>query len=187
MSQKEREAVTVQLLHTALEDIFYSVPEMPNARMEPLLEPYIDAFDLTLMLVAEQLIAPPKTVQAERVYVSSGGLGAPIAKKSETVAVLRSTQYLIGLAFEDCYNQFVDNIATLIESSLKVAKHPYNRYATVKLEPHVTHRGQIQQLELQIGEDIRFIHYRKCFPNKRYRPDGVDRSHCLDGIPPDLE
>ncbi|QVW55194.1 hypothetical protein pEaSNUABM29_00150 [Erwinia phage pEa_SNUABM_29] len=187
MSQKEREAVTVQLLHTALEDIFYSVPEMPNARLEPLLEPYTDAFDLTMMLVADQLILPPKMVETQRTYVSSEGLGAPISKERQTVAVLRSTQYLIGLAFEDCYNAFVDNVAALVENSLKTAKHPYNRYATVKLEPHVTHRGQIQQLELQIGEDIRFIHYRQCFPNKRYRPNGVDRSHRLDRLPEDSE
>ncbi|EPJ2512022.1 hypothetical protein ACTGOH_004983, partial [Salmonella enterica subsp. enterica serovar Bareilly] len=67
--------LTVQLLHTALEDIFYSVPEMPNARMEPLLEPYTDAFNLTMMLVADQIILPPKTVPVERTHVSSGGLG----------------------------------------------------------------------------------------------------------------
>ncbi|MCT7476135.1 hypothetical protein N5V81_14215 [Escherichia coli] len=50
MSQKEREMLTVQLLHTALEDIFYSVPEMPNARMEPLLEPYTGLLISLMML-----------------------------------------------------------------------------------------------------------------------------------------
>ena len=187
MSQKEREMLTVQLLHTALEDIFYSVPEMPTARMEPLLEPYTDAFNLTMMLVADQIILPPKTVPVERTHVSSGGLGTPVNKTKETVAILRSTEYLIGLAFEDCYNSFLDSIHALVENAVKAAKHPFNRYATIKLEPHITRRGQVQSLELQIGEDIRFIHYRQCFPNKRYRPSGTDRSHCLDGIRQDIE
>lgn len=187
MNQKERELLTVQLLHTALEDIFYSVPEMPNARLGPLLEPYTDAFSLTMMLVADQVLTPPKMLPVERTYVTPEGLGAPVNRCKETVAVLRSTEYLIGLAFEDCYLSFVDTVYALVENAVKATNNPFNRYATIKLEPLITHRGQVESLELQIGEDIRFIHYRQCFPHKRYRPVGVDRSHCLDGVRPDIE
>ncbi|ANZ50450.1 hypothetical protein STRATTON_25 [Erwinia phage vB_EamM_Stratton] len=188
MTPQEKQTVTVQLLHTALEDIFYSIPSEPNCRLSDHLEPFVDCFELTMALVADQIIAPPKRIQRNTLIVSNGGLGAsPVGRRSQEVAVLKPASYLLGIAFEPCYDVFLNEVEGVVRAAFEAAKQPYNRYATVEVEPHLTPRGQVATLELKIGEDIRFIHYRKSFPNKRYRPHDAHRSHREQGVSEDFE
>ncbi|ANZ48040.1 hypothetical protein ASESINO_27 [Erwinia phage vB_EamM_Asesino] len=188
MTPQEKQTVTVQLLHTALEDIFYSIPEQPNCRLPDHLEPFVDAFDLSMALVADQLIAPPKRIQRRTMMVSHDGLGSsPMGYNRQEVAVLKPTRYLLGIAFEPCYDVFLDEVENVIKAAFIAAKQPFNRYATVEVEPHLTPRGQVASLELKIGEDIRFIHYRKSFPNKRYRPHDAHRPYREQGVSEDFE
>ncbi|MUY36941.1 hypothetical protein GLN57_24825 [Shigella flexneri 2a] len=176
MTVKEKQAVTVQLIHTALEDIFHSIPRMPNSRLPDFLDQFTDAYTLTNLLVADGRVKPPKTVKCRQVLVHRSAFGEVATEQEREVCVLRSKTYLLGLAFDDCYDCLLCEVESLVREGFEAVGEVFNPYLTVEIEPHLTPRGQIAMMELRLGEDIRFIHYRNCFPDKRYDPDYLTRS-----------
>lgn len=177
MTVKEKQAVTVQLIHTALEDIFYSIPRMPNTRLPDFLEDYTDSFVLTNLLVNSGKMSPPKTIQTRRLRIEQTVFGeTPVGFEKREVCVLRPKSYLLGLAFDDCYDVLLCEVEQLVKQGFEAVNQPFNPYLTVEIEPHLTPRGQIAMMELRVGEDIRFVHYRNCFPEKRYDPNHPTRT-----------
>lgn len=176
MTVKEKQAVTVQLIHTALEDIFHSIPRMPNSRLPDFLDQFTDAYTLTNLLVADGRVKPPKTVKCRQVLVHRSAFGEVATEQEREVCVLRSKTYLLGLVFDDCYDCLLCEVESLVREGFEAVGEVFNPYLTVEIEPHLTPRGQIAMMELRLGEDIRFIHYRNCFPDKRYDPDYLTRS-----------
>lgn len=177
----KKQEVTVQLLHTALEHIFLSIPEMPNAQLSDHLEAFIDQPLLHTLLQKDGVVDAPEVILTQSKLVTETVLGADY-QGTQTVehTVYESPRELIYGAFEQSFIDFTNHIERLLMIGHQQMNKRLNRYAKVEMLPHLTPHGRIVSLELSFGEDIRHIHYRECFPTGRYAPDVRDDDKFCD-------
>lgn len=170
IDEPRKQEVTVQLLHTALEEIFYSIEEMPNAQLTDHLEPYIDRPMMHNLLQKNGILGEPEVIRSMSKVVTDTILGKDyLGSKVVEHVVYESPSALITAAFEQIFHDFVSGIERLLKTSFRQMNKRLNRYAVVEMVPHISHNSRIVSLELVIGEDIRHIHYRQCFPTGRYK------------------
>ncbi|ANZ48314.1 hypothetical protein BIZ78_gp261 [Erwinia phage vB_EamM_Caitlin] len=172
VDELKKQELTVQLLHTALEHIFLSIPEMPNAQLSDHLEPFIDRPLLHKLLQEQGVVEEPEVIMSQAKLVSETILGTDYqGTKMIEHTVYESPRELIYGAFEQCFIDFTNHIERILITGFHQMGKRLNRYAVVSLLPHLTPHGRIVSLELSFGEDIRHIHYRESFPSGRYSPN----------------
>lgn len=177
----KKQELTVQLLHTALEHIFLSIPEMPNAQLSDHLEPYIDRPLLHKLLQQAGVVEEPEVIISQAKVVTETLIGSDYhGTKMVEHTVYESPRELIYGAFEQCFIDFTNRIERLLITGHQQMNKRLNRYAKVEMQPHLTPHGRIVSLELSFGEDIRHIHYRECFPAGRYIPNVRDDDKLRD-------
>lgn len=187
MTQPQMEEVTMQMLHTALEDIFLSVEEMPNARLCDHLEPYLNVKLLHEMLHKEGRIDAPDPVRS----ISRIVLTTPIGTDAIDRRLVEQTEYaspslLLDMAFDPMYRKFVEELEESIVNSLRVLNRKFNPYAIVELTPLLLHT-RILSLELSIGDDIRHVYFEQQFPSGRYCSNNNDKLRDEQSVCEDTE
>ncbi|QXO09446.1 hypothetical protein pEaSNUABM11_00022 [Erwinia phage pEa_SNUABM_11] len=179
MTERDRQKLTVQFLHTALEDIFLSIEEMPNARYEDHLAPFVNQKMLNDYLVTYGLIEPAETIVTSTMVTRETIIGiTPLAKVEQERQVLESTETLTQLAWDREFGKFRDAVEKMIVHACRQLKTRFNPYATVTLLPLLGRNARIVTLELTLGEDIRHSYYRKQFPGGRYRSNDDEPQVC---------
>lgn len=172
IDELNKQGVTVQLLHTALEHIFLSIPEMPNAQLNDHLEPFIDVPLLHSLLQKDGVVGEPEVIYSHAKVVTETIVGSDYhGSKLMEHTVYESPRELIYGAFEQCFIDFTAHIEEILTTGFRQMNKRLNRYAVVEMVPHITPQGRIVTLELTFGEDIRHVHYRECFPAGRYIPN----------------
>lgn len=173
--------MTVQLLHSALEEIFLSIEEMPNAQLTDHLEPYINRPLLHKLLQQNGILEEPEIIRGTSRVVTETLIGTDYQGTRATEHVVyESPSVLIGAAFEQTFYDFIAVVEELLKTGFRQMNKRLNPYATVQMVPHLSVQSRIVSLELQFGEDIRLIHYRKCFPTGRYKSDVRDHDPVCD-------
>lgn len=183
LTEGERQKLTLQFLHTALEDIFLSIPIMKNANFEDLLAPFANQEQLNAYLVTYGVVEPPEMLVTKTMTTQESILGVtPTGQVERQRAVLMSTECLVQLAFDDMFLAFRDGVERLIRSACRRLELRFNPYATVTLNPLISRNGRLLTLELILGEDIRHIHFRKAFPGGRYREGHESEVRDVQGL-----
>lgn len=191
MTELQKQEVTVQLLHTALEEIFFSIEVMPNAQLDDHLSPYVDKAMLHSLLAKHNVIEPPEVIHTiSRMVQETFGTHMDIlGNKMREQTVYETAAILIDAAFSEVFAEFIGEVEDLLEMGVASTGRSLNRYSTVELRPHCTPAGRIVSLELNLGEDIRHIYFSQQFPDGRYsstRPHDDDSVRDVQSVPRDI-
>ncbi|QVW56162.1 hypothetical protein pEaSNUABM6_00026 [Erwinia phage pEa_SNUABM_6] len=187
MTEMQRQEVTVQLLHTALEHIFLSIEEMPFGQLHDHLENYVDQVRLHQLLHHDKRMEEPEVVRGKTRIVAETVFGNDILDTRLVDRIVYATiRELVDVAFGEIFNKFVDGIEAMIEESCKVLKRKFNRYSIVTITPRLGVRAKLVCLELELGEDIRHVYFNQCFPTGRYRSSNDDKIRDLQSLLPDF-
>lgn len=187
MSEMQRQEVTVQLLHTALEHIFLSLEEMPFAQLHDHLEKYVDQVQLHKLLHHDKKMEEPEIIRGRTRIVTETVFGNDILDTRLVDRVVYATiRELIDVAFGEIFTRFVDQIESMIEESCRMCKRKFNRYAIVTITPRLGVRAKLVCLELELGEDIRHVYFNQRFPTGRYCSDNDDKIRDLQSLLPNI-
>ncbi|QVW54778.1 hypothetical protein pEaSNUABM4_00025 [Erwinia phage pEa_SNUABM_4] len=156
---------------------------MPNAQLTDHLEPFLDRPMMHQLLQKHGVLDEPEILRSKAKLVSDTVIGTDyLGTKVVEHVVYETPMMLINAAFEQTYHDFVNVIEQLLKTSFRQMNKRLNRYAVVEMVPHISHNSRIVSLELVIGEDIRHIHYRQCFPNGRYKAPVVCNDDTLRDV-----
>ena len=183
LTESERQKLTLQFLHTALEDIFLSIPLMQHTNFEDLLAPFVNQEQLNAYLMTYGVVGEPDIVTTKSTLTQESILGVtPTGQVEKQRHVLMSTECLVQLAFDDMFLAFRDGVEQLIRTACRRLELRFNPYSTVTLNPLISRNGRLLTLELILGEDIRHIYFRQTFPGGRYREGHQSEVRDLSGV-----
>lgn len=187
MTELNRQEVTVQLLHTALENIFLSIEEMPNCQLQDHLEPYVNQATLHRLLQERGLMDEPDIIRGKTRLVASTVFGNDfLDTRIQDRIVYGSNRELVETAFGDIFNRFIEDIESMLVAGCDQVRKKFNPYATVTVTPRIGNNSRILCLEIELGEDIRHAYFAQRFPSGRYSSDNNDKIRDLQSLLPDI-
>lgn len=171
----DREKITMQLLHIALESIMLSAPITDNGCYDDYLGPYVNQKDLHHKLMEMGLVESPLNIKSTNARkVASAVSSFTVGFDERTKMAYESQRHLAELAFGGEYSAFIRDIESTIVNTFIMQGKEFNPYLLYKVKAHTEHNGKIFGFEVEFGDDVRHQFYRKAFPGGRYDPVRAD-------------
>ena len=168
---REREKITMQLLHIALESIMLSVPITDNGAYDDFLAPFIDQANMHEALMAVGLVETPFRVNQQRQRVLKSALmDMRVGHDVSTKTAYESNRVLANLAFGKENSAFIQDVENLVVGSFCQFGKEFNPYLEYNIKAHTEPNGLIFGFEVVFGDDVRHTLYRRVFPGGRYDP-----------------
>jgi len=183
----QREQLTIQFFHTALEDLFLSIPESIGSRYEDLLAEVVNQAEMSNMMEAFGLIEPVELISTVQNIRGEDSYFGPtlIDRRAVDRPNYPARATLAQMAFDEQFIAFSTYVEKIIMVSLKRLGKRFNPYQTVTIIPHTGPRGGIISLELVLGEDIRHVYFRTKFPRGRFSTSDQSQVRDEPGVPED--
>lgn len=171
----EREKITMQLLHIALESIMLSSPTTSNGCYDDYLGPYVNQKELHHKLSEDGLVDSPLNIKSTNRHVIDTGLSTlTLSIEERTKMAYESQRSLAELAFGGEYSEFICDVEELVVNAFILHDKEFNPYLLYKVKAYTERNGKIFGFEVEFGEDVRHQFYRKAFPGGRYDPVRAD-------------